>query len=275
MRAAIAAIDATVEEHLYFDKLEADSPEGRQAFRRKLYPLACAAIARLDLSFADAVRVCNALGVETPELGTEELERVFTAARAAEKAGLPEVDSWAEFRKSAETAAARFDKWKPLWKIVDARYEPFLAEYFQGLEIGEQPEGGLLFMAFEYKSWDEWHPVNIRQVTPDVALVFDSARRYKDESGPAVHLLLAGETTPAVTWRVGEGEPVNLAAALAVTRMKGLEKELHISLDGSRTLDGLPGGPRWAVVRRDRISGEVKGIEARGQASAASGGGNN
>lgn len=283
VRDAIAAIDATVEEHLfdamveehlYDDKLEADSPEGKQAFRRKLYPLACAAIATLDLSLADTVRVCSALGIETPELGIEDLEVVFAAARAAEKAGTPAIDAWAEFRKAAEMAVARFAKWEPLWRIIGTRYGPFLAVYFRSLEISEQPEGGLFSTAFEYKSWDEWHPVRIRQIEPDATLVYDSARRYKSEgTGPAVHLLLGGGPEPAVTWRVGEGESVNLAAALAVTRMKGLEKELHISLDGSRTLDGLPGGPRWAVVRRDRISGEIKGIEARGQASAAAGGG--
>lgn len=271
VHAAVADVDAVVEEHLHYDKSSADTPQRKQTYRRKLYPLAGAAIARLDFSFAEAVRLCSALGVETTELGLAELEALFETARAAEKAGAPQADAWADFRKARETATARFANWKSFWKIIQGRYEEFLAKHFKVVEIDEEPQGGLFHLSCEYESSDEWHPVRARQVTPDAALVYESAERHAKATRPAVHLLLLNEPKPAVTWQAGANEPVDLDAALAVVRMTGVEKQLHISLDGSRAPDGMPGGARSAIIRRDRISGEIKGTEVKGGLAAAAG----
>lgn len=265
----IKQVDAVSEEEFYFERLKARDPEGLLALRRRLYPLAWAGIAKQDLSLAEALRVASVLGLQTSELGVEELEEKYRVARAAQDSGLPGVDAWADFAKAGELVASRFGALKPLWKMVGTQYEGYLGSHFRDLEMQSSPEGTMFFMSFLFLH-DDWYKAEVRQMEPEAALVWDPGPARKSLPGaPAVLLLLAGNPNPVVYWPVSKHETMKLDSALAVTRLKGLERELHISLDGSRNPDGLPGGSRWAVVRRDRISGEVKGIEARGHSATA------
>ncbi len=267
----IAHVDAQVEEHMYFDKLDADKPEGLRTLRRKMHPIAWAAIGKQDLSLPEALRVSSVLGLDLTELGIAELEEKCAAAKAAAPDAV--ADAWTEFKKFGETVSARFESLRALWKIIGLRYESFLAKEFRNWQVHPQPEAGELFsMVFEYQSCNHWHPVAVRQVEPGALLIWDSGRELPMLPGiPSVQLVLAKDAKPLVTWPVRGKEKVDLAAAHAATRMKGLEKELHVSLDGSLTIEGLPGGERWAIVTRDRISGELKNVEASGHAKAAAG----
>ncbi len=266
----IASIDAALENELYFLKSPTDA-KGRSAWQQRIFPLAWAGIGAKDLSLAEAIRLSSALGLDLPALDIEQLEAKCAAATAAP----PETasDAWAEFRKSSEPVAARFESLRTVWRVIGARYEHFLMRPFDWkMQLQPASPIPLFSVSFDYLYNDCQH-AKLRQVQPDAVLIWDNGpSRESRPEGPSVQLVLAGDSKAVVTWPVRKYEEVDVDAAQVETRMKGLERELRVSLDGALPPEGSPGGTRWAVVTRDRISGEVKNVEARGHAKAASAG---